>query len=842
MKRAYLIAEKPDLMRKIEAVYNKHKGEIPYYIDFASQRGHLMTLKLPSEINESMKHWSWDQLPFYPEEHGGWQYKVIEEKKTGKFLTSKERYDQIKNALNSGKYDVVIHAGDPDQEGELLVNLVLNDIGWNKPVLRFWTNDLTESHILNALKNLKDDRTDTMLTNLLAAAYSRQHWDYIFGMNISEAASLQMNGRAAVGRVKTVLLNIIVQREKEIAEFKPVTVYGVKANYDRGFDGNLFNSLAAKDEEYASPDEKAGIIWFKTAAAANEYIEDLGKKAVVKDVIKKHNKIYAPKLYKLSTAQVAAGKAGYDDAKTLSIIQSLYEKRVMSYPRTDCEYLSSDEDFEGILKAVATIPEFTDIVSHITSEDIARVRKNKRWINDKALKDSGHSALRPTTDVPNLEDLSPAEKFIYTMITRRFLAIFLPPMEQDSIEIIAEIMHGPNKATFKSTGKKTTAQGFMSIYNYMPAEKELPAVSKGEVLGVTKYELTEKTTTCPKRFTSPDLIQVCENPAKYLNDKSLKSLGKKLKIGTPATRSGIIKQLIAKDHYIGEKIEGKKVVLVPTESGTKLIKNLNGLMITRVDMTGLWEERLEEVRAGNMTTSTLDFEMRGDFEKMLSEIKNRDMEEIGNHGGAQATEYNCPVCGKPLKKFDWGWACSGYKKDDPRSCQFSVGYHIFNAKNLTENDIIQVLKNGKTSKMRKFHSNKTGKDYTAYLVMDKTGKFSLDFGQEMDDSLKCPICGKPIRKGSKNWYCSGYKEGCHFNVWFNTYGKKMTEKNLKDLIEKGETGVMSGFKYKDGHGTYSANVKLKPDGTTEVVKSDSNSGKSFGNRFGGRRKNKYSLY
>lgn len=837
MNRAYLIAEKPDLMRKIEAVYDKHKGEIPYYIDFASQRGHLMTLKLPSEIDESMKHWSWDQLPFYPEEHGGWQYKVIEEKKTGKFLTSKERYDQIKNALNSGKYDVVIHAGDPDQEGELLVNLVLNDIGWNKPVLRFWTNDLTEIHILNALKNLRDDRADHMLTNLLAAAYSRQHWDYIFGMNISEGASLQMNGRAAIGRVKTVLLNILVQRETEIANFKPVTVYGVKADYSKGFDGNLFNVANTEESEYASADEKAGIIWFDTADEANEYIKGLGNKALVKDVIKKHNNIYAPKLYKLSTAQVAAGKAGYDDAKTLSIIQSLYEKQVMSYPRTDCEYLSSDEDFEGILKAVATIPEFTDTVSHITAADIARVRKNRRWINDKALKDSGHSALRPTTDAPNLEDLSPAERFIYSMVTRRFLAIFLPPMEQDSVEIITEVDHGGEKATFRSVGRKTLSLGFMNLFNYTPAEKELPEVSKGEILDINKFEKTEKTSICPKRFTSPDLIQVCENPAKYLNDKSLKSLGKRLKIGTPATRSGIIKQLEARDHYIGERREGKRNVLIPTETGTRLINNLNGMMITRVDMTGLWEERLEEVRNGNMTTATLNYEMRGDFERMLSEIKNTKMTEIGNRGGAELTAYKCPVCGRPMKKFDWGWACSGYKKDDPKSCQFSIGYNIFNAKNLTENDIIQLFEKGKTNKMRKFHSKKNGKDYSAYLLMDKSGKFSLDFGKEMDDSLKCPICGKPIRKGSKNWYCSGYKEGCHFNVWFNTYGKKMTEKNLKDLIEKGETGVMSGFKYKDGHGTYSANVKLKPDGTTEVVKVNSN----FKNSFGNREKNKYSL-
>ena len=247
--RALLIAEKPDLMRKIEACYRAHPSEIPYSITFTAQRGHLVTLKKPDELDEELKEWSWDTLPIVPEKHGGWQYQVIKEKKTGNYMTPRERYDEIKKELLTGKYDFVINAGDPDQEGELLVRIVLEHMKNKLPVKRFWTNDLTESHILHALQNLRDDDHDPMLKNLLAAAYGRQHSDYRFGMNLSRAATLKMGARVACGRVKTPILAIVCRREEEIENFKPKTTYGVQAMYTEGFAGSLINNAARGGEE-----------------------------------------------------------------------------------------------------------------------------------------------------------------------------------------------------------------------------------------------------------------------------------------------------------------------------------------------------------------------------------------------------------------------------------------------------------------------------------------------------------------------------------------------------------------------------------------------------------------
>mgnify|MGYP004535977637 FL=1 len=799
--KALLISEKPDLMRQIQDVYNKHKKEIGYEIEFTSQRGHLLTSLLPEEIDPNMKKWCWENLPFYPQDHGGFQYKIIDEKKQGNFLTSKERYAIIKQGLDSGKFDFVIHAGDPDQEGELLVNMVLSYAKNKLPVKRFWTNDLTEAHVLHALQNLRDDDKDPMLKNLLSAAYSRQHWDYIFGMNISRGASIQMHSRAACGRVKTVLLNIVVQRENEIKNFVPSTEYGVKAVYSKGFEGTLFNAGNVSSNEYADEDQRKGTVYFKTKKEADDFIKSLGKQAKVVSVNKKHTSTYAPKLFKLSTLQVSAGKNGIKDDTTLKVIQGLYEKQILSYPRTDCEYLSSDEDFENILRSLNNIDELKPYIAKIDRATIEKVRHSKKWINDKALQESGHSALKPTTQHFDFDSLSPIEKTIYMMIARRFVAMFLPPLEQDIVEIVTDV----NGNTFKSNGKTTTSKGFSEIFKMNVMDTELPVVRNGEVLDVASYKINEKTTTCPSRFTSPDLIAVCENPAKYLNDTSLKTLGKKLKIGTPATRSGIIRQLATPadkrtdagqkgDGYLTERKEGKRTVLVPTLTGTNLIENLHGLMITKVDMTGVWEERLEDVRSGKKSAQQLDAEMKSDFEKMLMEIKGTQMKTVGK--STTTIDCKCPNCGGQMRGNERFFYCENYKKDDgtnSNDCHFLLGRTVAGA-NISEADLIALCTKGET-KAKKFTS-KAGKKFNASLIYNKEGK-KVEFKfADNSTTMKCPVCGKPVVKFVKGYKCSD--DSCGFIVWDKVANKKISDKQLQDLITKGQTSEIKGFKSKAG--------------------------------------------
>ena len=779
MPHALLIAEKPDLMRKIQAVYEKHKSELPYTADFLSQRGHLVTLKNPTELDESLQKWSWETLPIEPENYGGWKYKVIDDtEKDKKYKTSKERFMEIQKAVKSGDYDFIIHAGDPDQEGELLVNIVLLSIGNKLPVKRFWTNDLTESHILEALKDLKDDNHDPMLVNLLSAAFARQHSDWRFGMNISRAATLKMGSRVSCGRVKTELLWIVCKREEEIRNFKPSTCYGVKAVYNEGFDGTLFSKDKISDDENASPDQKAGTVWFETKKEAEEAIGKLNDKAEVAAFQAKRVETFAPKLYKLATLQIDAGKKGYDDATTLAVVQKLYEQEYLSYPRTDCEYLSSNENFQGILNALSGNPDYSAYTSTITYPTIQKVRATKKWISDEALKESGHSALRPTTKLPDFDKLTQAEKDIYDMIARRFLAIFLPPIVQDKTQMVAI----SNGQTFRSSGKTLVDPGFSVIFGTSFNDVQIPVHEKGDILSVDKYEITEKTTTCPSRYTSPELIAVCENPLKFLDDASLKSLGKKLKVGTPATRSPIIRQLIDVDKYLVEKKEKKTTYLVPSPAGEAIIKNLDGLAICRVDMTAQWEEDLDLVRSGKKTLKEIETEMRKSVSDMVLEIKNRDMTPIEPKAEKKIVGI-CPLCGKDIIESDKGFYCSGYRD----GCRTGIFKEAF-GQTYDLDDFITLAKGG--------HIIRNGREFYYDHEQNKLCE------KKTASNLICPVCGKNMEETPTRLSCS-----CGFATQKVICGYELTADDFRKLAEDGETDVIN-FTSKQGK-PFSTQLVLK---------------------------------
>ncbi len=802
MNRALLIAEKPSLMREIKAVYDRHRNEIPYECTFESQRGHLLTLMLPDELEPEMKQVSWDTLPFFPKE---WKYKVIEETKQGNFQTAQERFDSIKSELQSGKYHFVINAADPDQEGELLCNMVLQEANsLNLPVARFWTNDLTEGAILNALQHLRNDRTDTQLVNLLKAGYIRQHSDYLFGMNISRGCTLQMGSTIAVGRVKTFIQNVVVQREETIRNFVPSTVYGIKANYIDGAVGTLFSDSEISDDENADEDQKNGVIWFDTKEQAENVIKTLPDTATVVSYQSKHSKTYSPKLFKLSSAQMVAGKHGMNPDVVLATIQSLYEKKLLSYPRTSCEYISSNENLEQIIKSIYVgegLDEIRPFIKKINKEAIARVRKSKKWVNDKELKSKGHSAIIPTTTKPNLNIMTSNEKFIYMMIVKRFIAMFLDPWETDNITMITDAEGN----TFKTTGKVTTNRGYLEIFDQNPSDTVIPKHEAGDILNIQNYEVAEKTSKCPSHLTEADIIAICENPIKYLSEDAerLLSLGKKLRIGTDATRSGIIKQLIIVNRYLYTEKSGKKEYVYPTQAGYDIIHNLNGLLITKADMTGEWEIKLEDVREGRADAEQVEQEIRNDMVIMLNEIKSRnDMKRVYKPKTDEKI-IKCPWCSGTIATFNWGYVCRNHKKDDETSCRFILSKNIYGT-NITENDLISLCKSGKTRV--KTMTSKAGKKYKARVILNE----DQTFGQEFDDgstNMKCPKCGSPIKSFSRGYQCES--DTCDFIVWNNVSGKQISDEQMRKLIKTGETDTIKGFKSKkenSAHKTFSTRL------------------------------------
>ena len=815
-KKALLIAEKPSLKRAIMEIYEQHKDEIPYDITFMEQAGHLLRLKMPEEINEAYKEWSLDNIPFTIEDLGGWQYTPIDGEKKGNFMTAKERLSAIMKEYKRGGYDFIIHAGDPDMEGEILVWETLDYMKCRIPVFRFWTNDLNEKHVVNALKDLRDEKTDDMLINLRHAGLCRQHSDYLTGLNMTRAATCRMvkpGTRMTIntGRVMTAILKIVVDRENEIRNFKPVTVYGVQSDYAKGFTGKLFSQKAV-NEDSDSEDEKTGIVWFDRKKDAQELIDSLGDKGTVKNSSKKMVTTNPPKLFMLASAQVEAGRMGYKADRTLDIIQSLYEKKYVTYPRTDCEVLSSDDDFDGILSAVGSLDEYRKYVDMISDADIARVKKTKKWVDDKKMQKAGHSALRPTITAPKPGALSSDEQKIYDMICRRFISIFLPPLRQNETTIIVDI----DGHDFISRGKTLVDRGYTVIYGTNFTDSEMPVVTKGEILDVDGYELTEKTSKCPSRFTSATMVAACESPQKYIVDEELKKITKELKIGTQATRASIINKLIHIG-YIEEVKVQKSTFLKPSAVGEMIIGNLRGSMICRVDMTAEWEEKLEKVRSGDMPPEDFESDVRDSIIVMVEQIKeSSDVRAIAGTSYGSEVLGACPICKTgQIKVSKTGYYCTNIRD---KSCGFWVSNPCC-GKKISEAQIKQIIEKGETGLIKGFVIEKTvdgvkkTKRIDAHLaVSDGRVRFRFDKPEE-SAKVKCPKCGKPMRMmPNMGWGCSGYPE-CRTAVW--KIGERVvTEKELAQLLD-GKEVVLRNLTSKKGN-KYSARYAYR-NGKTEFI-------------------------
>lgn len=786
MKKALLIAEKPSLMRDIKQAYEHIANKVEYEITFVSQVGHLVELLDPVEVNPIYKKWDVDFLPINPDNEGGWQYKVSRK--------TKDVYKKIEDEINSGKYDVVINAGDPDQEGELLVNLVLNKINNKLPVLRFWSNDTTQIALENALQNLQNDN-DKRFRDLYHAALLRQHTDWLFGMNgsrvIADRIYAGKDNKIAAGRVMTWVQTVIVDREDEIANFIPKTTYGVKANYIKGFSGNLYeiNSLV---EEEKKADETAGQIFFETKEEASKLIASLGNKGKVTSVNKTKQTIYAPKLYKLATIQMDGAKEGYSAAKTLEIVQSLYEKHYVSYPRTDCEVLSSNENFRAIIASASSVPGFNIAANEAVSK-IGDIIKSSKYVNDKELAKHGHSALVPTSLKPDYSLLTVEEQVIYKLIAKRFLSIFQPPLIQDKVVIFVNI----DGKMFRSSGKTIVDAGYTVFTGENVTSTTLPSVTEGEELNIESKEIIEKTTTCPKRYTDATLIAAMENPAKYLTDQTIKE-SISLSIGTSATRGAVLEKLV-KDKYICRK----KGSFYPTDFGAFMIHKIRGVSLCKIDTTGNWELTLTKVRTGETSYEEAKAYLLTQCKELINEVKQ--INKVSFVNGEDSWERKvlmvCPGCGKNIMIGPINYYCLGYRD----GCKYSVKKDFLDA-NFNEEDVKSLFTGGVIEK--KLTKKDKSATWMQKLKFNPTeGK--LDFVQAVEEetSIKCPDCIRSMYRIGRKLTC----KNCNCSIWTKVAGTELSNEDISYIFKNGESKKTYSFTKKDG-GKFNAKLRLKKEG------------------------------
>lgn len=662
--KAILIAEKPSLMRDIQSVYNEHKNELDYEADFLCQAGHLMGLKLPKEISpDKYGKWSLSYMPeLYP-----YEYKVI----PGKY----DMITKINTAINSGKYDFVIHAGDPDQEGELLVRLVLDYVGNKLPVKRFWISDLTEGAILSALKNLSDD---SERDSTYDAALVRQHADYQFGMNVTGIASLKMGDLCKLGRVKAPIIRMVVERELAIRNFvektnyKPIFTYqGCEFVADKIFDEK-------KDAEDFNPKtDRAQVTGYKQE--------------------KKHKK--SPKLFKLSTLQSEAYKAlKMSGADTLATLQLLYEAKATSYPRTDCEYISSAVDVGGVANAIV---DDIGVSSSLLIRESSDVLNDETYANDKAISTEGHTAIIPTG-----KGLSPSasdkEKKLYELICRRFLAMFAGEKVTLSTRVIAV----PNNCTqqYVFTESEDVDAGYELVLNPNYKMKKGSGVSfaQGTTISPIVFSVKEVVSKPPTRYNEGTIITTLDKLEFEGKD------GEKIvySIGTAATRANIVDECVNNGYFTK-----KSGTYYATPKAEAVIDSFPNVALFNLKESGRWEEIFKHIKDGSISAKEAEdslikamIDTSNEMKQAVTKvIPKSDTDELGK----------CPKCGAAVLKGKFGAYCSG-------KCGMTLGK--YRGKALTDSQIKSLLSGKKV--LVKGLTSKEGKSYDVNITPDGVEPFS----------------------------------------------------------------------------------------------------------------------
>ena len=569
------IAEKPSVAREIAAVLgarSKRDGYIEgngYQVTWVF--GHLCTLKEPHEYNPQWKRWNIADLPLIPQRFG---IKLIEN--DGSIKQFKIIESLVKNA------ESVINCGDAGQEGELIQRWVLQKAECKCPVQRLWISSLTEEAIREGFEKL---RPQSDFDKLYEAGAMRAIGDWLLGMNATRIYTLRyaQNKRVlSIGRVQTPTLALVVKRHLEIQNFKPEKYWELKTVY--------------RDTQFSATKGK-----FTTQEEGLNFLETVkNDEFVVTETSAKEGKEFAPRLFDLTSLQVECNKKfGFSAEETLKLIQSLYEKKVTTYPRVDTTFLSDD-----IYPKIGTIMQGIKDYSALTEPILkGKIPKSKKVFDNSKVTD--HHAIIPTGVHPI--NLTEEEKKVFDLVARRFIANFYPVCETSTTTILGEV----KDIEFKVSGKQILKPGWRVVFEKnveeekSDEEKTLPIFEKGEH-GPHVPELSEKETTPPKPYTEATLLRAMETAGKQIENEELRDLLKENGIGRPSTRANIIETLYKRE-YMRKK--GKSIEA--TETGIGLINLIQNELLKSAELTGQWEKKLRMIEKNAFETSAFLSELKG---------------------------------------------------------------------------------------------------------------------------------------------------------------------------------------------------------------------------------------
>lgn len=656
------ITEKPSVARDIAQILGANMKRDGYYeggdYKITWTFGHLCTLKEPADYTPLWNRWSLGQLPMLPDR---FSIKIIPQE------SIQRQFHVIESLIKDA--DEVINCGDAGQEGELIQRWVMQKAGVKCPVKRLWISSLTDESIRQGFKNLLPESD---FNNLYYAGLSRAIGDWILGLNATRLYTLKYRGGnssgvLSIGRVQTPTLALIVQRQKEIEDFKPEDFWELRTTYRNV----IFNSRLGR---------------FKSEEQINAVISSItNSQLTITNVEEKQGREAPPRLFDLTALQVECNKRwGWTADETLSLIQTLYEKKVTTYPRVDTTYLTTDI-YNKIPEIFRKMTPYTNLTSELLSKPII---KPKRIFDNSKVTD--HHAIIPTGESPTC--LTGNERNLYHLIALRFIAAFYPDCQflQTTVsakcELSVPVPKIPKDVEFRVAGKVITSEGWRQIL--APAKDEndknadtentlLPSFSVGES-GQHKPFSQKKTTQPPKYFTEGTLLRAMESAGKEVDDDELREAMKENGIGRPSTRSAIIETLFKRKYIFRQRKN-----IIASAAGIQLISTIREELLKSAKLTGIWENKLRKIERGEYSAA----EFVDELKRLITEIvinvlsdnsssqiiiDTDDSKPIKASSKTKTKraapiksleQISCPICGEGhLLKGHTAYGCSGYAK------------------------------------------------------------------------------------------------------------------------------------------------------------------------------------
>lgn len=756
VQRWFFVAEKPSLMREVQKCYRNHQKDIINKvgsIDFIALAGHVCGSFFPDDY-KNHPEWSdkWDEIdyPIIPQQ---WGIKALDDKR------KKETLKKIKSLVS--EYDGIIVGTDSDTEGYGIYYLLEHYLKIEKKkALRFIEHSLTDKEIYEQLLCMRDYHTDPVHKHFTESFLIRMRTDWLFGMNVTRLMTNKCGVLMNTGRVKAATTKLIYDNSMAIDHFVSRTYYYLTADY-----GNFKASQIDKHGKYVE---------YATADEVKKQSVPLNGKVLKKDV--KDEYTNAPQLYDLSAIQVEAGRLYKMSPKeVLATIQSLYEThKVISYPRTQCRYVSSEKakEFPDMLKKLLVFPELKPYVEKISVNDIKRVQADKRIVNDKEVEKESHDALLPTDKTPDLSKLSEIERQICLLIYTRLLAQFLPKLRQQKTKLF--LQHGDK--LFYTTGKMVIDEGWRKLYGSLK-NIELPLLTEGQSVTAKEIVPDAKKTTPPKRYTDASIVDAMTNIANQIKDDALrKSLSESKGIGTSATRAQIIDEIIKAGY-----VDVKKKQLYITEKGKHLIESFPGIDLFKPEFSAVMDYDMKLIQRGEKDYDTVYADTLNKLRKTCEQIEQTKV-------SGPVSKYKCPRCHSYMKEVSWGYVCDACDIKVP----FSIGGHKF-----TESEM-NILFEGEKTKLITL-KKKDGNSFSASLILTAEQGVQFDFSS----GVLCPYCKNDMRHNKGGYFCD-----CGFKVFQTICGKSLTDGQMKRLISKGSLPEMDGFESKAGK-KFSAGLEIK---------------------------------